>query len=68
MKYHLLASSFEFGPTGIQKLISQYYFGSNVILNPISENEWSVSNSKGMIDNVRVVKKGARYRFERKEN
>lgn len=68
MKYTLLASSFEFGPTGIQKLISQYYFGSTVILNLISENEWSISNSKGLIENVRVVKKGSRYRFERKEN
>jgi hypothetical protein len=33
----------------------------------ISENEWSISNSKGLIENVRVIKKGSRYRFERKE-
>lgn len=67
MKYHLLASSFEFGEKGIQKLISQYYFGSTIFLKEISENEWSVANSKGLIENVRVIKKGAIYRFERKE-
>ncbi len=67
MKYTLLASSFEFGEQGIQKLICQYYFGTKIELNLIGENEWSVSNSKGIIQNVRVVKKGSRYRFERKE-
>lgn len=58
----LLATS---GTTeGITKLISQYYFGSTITLNPIDDNTFEVSNKKGKIDGVQVIKKGNKFRFE----
>lgn len=52
---------------GIIKGISKYYYGSTIKLDKISDNPevYSVSNKKGIISSVRVVKKGNRYRFEK---
>ncbi len=51
---------------GIQKLISQYLYGSTITLDKTSDRPetYSVSTKKGKSNNFRVVKKGKRYRFE----
>lgn len=60
----LLASS----PTleGITKVISDYFFGSTITLDKVSDRPevHSVSNKRGVLPDYRVVKKGKRYRFE----
>ncbi len=52
---------------GIQKLISQYLYGSTITLDKTSDRPetYSVSTKKGKSNNFRVIKKGKRYRFER---
>lgn len=74
MKYKLLASSGS--REGIIKLISEYYYGTNITLEIL---EWydrgpsiyKVSNSKGQINGVRVQVKtskkwlGEKWIFER---
>jgi hypothetical protein len=52
----------------IKKAISEFYYGSTITLTPISEKEWSVSNSKRVIDKVQVIKKGKRFYFKNKED
>jgi hypothetical protein len=49
---------------GIRKLIGDFYAGERITLKPTGDNEWSVANSKRVIDTVRVIKKGRRFRFE----
>lgn len=49
---------------GIKQVISAFYVGEKITLEPIGKNEWSVANSSRVIDKVHVVKKGKRFRFE----
>jgi len=46
------------------KGISKWFFGSQISLQQINSKEWDVYNSKGLIEGVRVISKGKRYRFE----
>ena len=50
---------------GIIKLISEYYGGSTITLNKISEksNEYEVSNKNGLIDSAIVVNQNDRFNF-----
>ena len=47
----------------LTKLTSEYFCGSTIVLNL----NGSVSNSKGPIQGLRWIKKGARFRLERIE-
>lgn len=49
----------------ITKLISDYYYGSTITLEQISDNpeKYDVYNKKGKIDGVYVVKAGNKYKF-----
>lgn len=49
---------------GISNCITSFYFNSPKELIEIEPNIWSVSGKNGTIQNVRVIKKGKRYRFE----
>lgn len=48
----------------ITALAGRYYY-SQVQAVESSPGAWAVHNSKGAIDGVRIIRKGARYRFER---
>ncbi len=50
---------------GIKKLIGQYFYSPNIVLTPISDNEWSVANLKGIL-NYKVILKNKRYIFQEK--
>jgi len=62
MKTKLLgsASSLEQLKDGIQK----FFYSSNIVLNGNDKDGYTISNSKGVIEGVKVVLKGKRYRFE----
>jgi len=47
---------------GIQKLISEYYYGSKITLNKVGD-AYEVSNAKGRVKGVKVVEKNGRYQF-----
>jgi hypothetical protein len=51
---------------GLEKAIQNYYYSPSIFLEQETENKWSVNNSKGIINSVVVIKKGKRYRFEKK--
>jgi len=51
---------------GLEKAIQKYYYSPSIFLEQETENKWSVNNSKGIINSVVVIKKGKRYRFEKK--
>lgn len=60
----LLASSGSID--GIRKLISQYYWGATITLEPSGTSGiWCVHNAIGCIRSVQVRKVGFRLRFER---
>lgn len=48
---------------GIQKLISQYWYGSTVILDQIEDDIWAVSNSKGIRPMYAVILSKGKYKF-----
>ena len=48
-------------PERLQKLIQEYFYSTNIILQPGGE----VHNSTGALKSFRWTKKGNRYRFER---
>ena len=49
---------------GIEKLISDYYYSSNISLKKVdNKDEYEVSNSKGKINGVKVIVKKGRYQF-----
>ena len=50
----------------LNTLVKKMWGWDTVIFTPVSENEWSVSSFKGVVDALRVVKKGRRFRFEQK--
>jgi hypothetical protein len=47
------------------KLIGEYFYSNNISLNQVNDNEWEISNAKGVIKGHRVIKLKGRYRFER---
>ena len=51
---------------GLEKAIQNYYYSPSIKLEEIGENKWNVVNSKGIITSVIVIKKGKRYRFEKR--
>lgn len=50
----------------IIKIISQYFYSSNIELIPFSENVFVISTLKGVLEKFRVIKKGKRFRFEQR--
>jgi hypothetical protein len=50
----------------LNALVKKMWGWETVIFTPISDNEWSVSSFKGVVDALRVVKKGRRFRFEQR--
>jgi len=46
-------------------LINQYFYSTTFYLEPKNNKEFNVYNSKGLLTNHIVKKKGNRYRFER---
>lgn len=63
-KLDLLASSGSLD--GIRKLISEYYGGATITLEPTGTSGiWDVHNALGCIRSVQVRKAGFRLRFER---
>lgn len=50
----------------LNALVKKMWGWETVIFTPVSENEWSVSSFKGVVDALRVVKKGRRFRFEQR--
>jgi hypothetical protein len=51
---------------GLNALVKKMWGWETVIFTPVSDNEWSVSSFKGVVDALRVVKKGRRFRFEQR--
>ena len=52
----------------IRKSIVKFYCGSSVTLTEtIPGKQWSVATGKGLCDNMRVIFKGGRFRFENTE-
>jgi hypothetical protein len=52
---------------GILKLIERFYCGTKCTLKKISEKEYEIYNSKGLINGTRVVVKRKRFRLEARE-
>lgn len=52
--------------TMMEKLISEYFYGSSKVLKPVNDKEWQVLKSNGeVMKKLRVViKRGGRLRFE----
>ena len=48
----------------IIKAINQFYYSTTFYLTEKNEKEFNVHNSKGIVQDTRVIKKGNRYRFE----
>ena len=61
MKTTLLCSSSTLD--GIKTVIAKFYYGEKELL-PVSPNEWQIICKNGVLNGVRVVLKGKRYRFE----
>lgn len=50
----------------LNALVKKMWGWDTVIFTPVSDNEWSVSSYKGVVDALRVLKKGKRFRFEQR--
>ena len=61
MKTTLLASSATFD--GIKSVIAKFYYGEKDLL-PVASNEWQIIGKNGVINDMRVILKKGRYRFE----
>jgi hypothetical protein len=48
----------------IHRAIVKFFYGSNVTLEQVSENEWKVYTGKGLVNGARVKLLKKRYRFE----
>ena len=61
MKTTLLGSA----PTldGIKAVIAKFYYGEKELLS-LSTNEWQIIGKNGVINDMRVILKKGRYRFE----
>jgi hypothetical protein len=60
MNWVLLASSAT--KQGIEKCIKEFYKYNSICI--VDVENGTVSNAKGIINNVRIIKKGKRFRFE----
>ena len=47
----------------LKKLITRFYYGTEIKLVCNADNSWQVHNSNGIITGVKVVIKRNRYRF-----
>lgn len=63
MASHLIGSAGSLD--ALNALVKKMWGWDTVVFIPISDNEWSVSSFRGVVEGLRVVKKGKRYRFER---
>ena len=61
MKTSLIGSSATFD--GIKSVIAKFYYGEKELLSA-SDNEWQIIGKNGVINDMRVILKGKRYRFE----
>ena len=61
MKTTLLGSA----PTldGIKAVIAKFYYGEKELLS-VASNEWHIIGKNGVINDMRVILKKGRYRFE----
>ena len=61
MKTTLLGSA----PTldGIKSIVEKFYYSEKELL-PVSDNEWQIIGKNGVINDMRVILKKGRYRFE----
>lgn len=64
MNWMLLASA----PTKERmiKIISGYFYSSNIELIPFSDGIFVVATAKGALEKFRVIQKGKRFRFEQR--
>lgn len=44
--------------------IRDYFGGTDVLFTEVSPDSFTLSNSRGLMDGFRVIKRGKRYRFE----
>lgn len=51
---------------GINKLISEYLYSSNIKLNPVSDTEWEIETKKGVSPYYHVIFKKGKFVFEEK--
>ena len=61
MKTTLLASSATLD--GIKAIITKFYYSEKELL-PVAANEWQIIGKNGVLNGMRVILKGKRYRFE----
>ena len=48
---------------GIKAIIAKFYYSEKDLI-PASPNEWQIIGKNGVINGMRVILKGKRYRFE----
>ena len=48
---------------GIKAVITKFYYSEKDLI-PASPNEWSIIGKNGVINDMRVILKKGRYRFE----
>ena len=61
MKTTLLGSAPTFD--GIKSIVEKFYYSEKDIL-PVAPNEWQIIGKNGVINDMRVILKKGRYRFE----
>ena len=61
MKTTLLGSSSTLD--GIKSVIAKFYYGEKELLS-VFPNEWQIIGKNGVINDMRVILKKGRYRFE----
>ena len=61
MKTILLGSSATLD--GIKSIVEKFYYGEKDLL-PVADNEWQIIGKNGVINDMRVILKKGRYRFE----
>ena len=61
MKTTLLGSSATLD--GIKSVIAKFYYSEKDII-PVATNEWHIIGKNGVINDMRVILKKGRYRFE----
>ena len=61
MKTTLLGSAATFD--GIKSVIAKFYYGEKELIS-VAPDEWSIIGKNGVLNGMRVILKGKRYRFE----
>ena len=61
MKTILLGSSATLD--GIKSIVEKFYCSEKELL-PVSDNEWQIVGKNGVLNDMRVILKKGRYRFE----